>query len=567
MTQLLPRPAARPFVLASLALSSITLLGACSGGGSGSSGSTTTTANLLITSTGSTSLFALEAEVEEVRLVRDDGARSENLLSERASLELVGQTGSASWLVRDTISVGAYDALEITFDPSTVLAADGAGARTPLPMGEATVTVDIAPALEAQAGRDARVTLEIDLGTSVVTDPVSGASSFAPDLEAFLDRATPVEGVLGALVEAAPAQRSLTVDATQSTSRLGAVGVELDDDTMLLDLDGTPFASEAAFQASVRAGVSVLRVGGVLDADGRVAADEIRIGGPLGGPTLLDTVRIEGQVLHVDDRAGFFVLLMRRIEEGAAEARPALAAIGNPSSIDVHFDGQTVFELPGGQRVRASDLGVGQIVDVEFQGFDRPPFRADRVELRSQEVCFAATVTGTNPLRVRVDDDSFLVSQGLIASARTEIEIDLTDAEVRLGMHGQPTLSARVLGVGAKVGLCGELEGGPRQPVLRATSVDVHPGHLIKGTVEQERRQRSTFVVGSGRSSSRSARRSVACRRTCGSTRMRASCRTHAASASSTTSSRTSPPATKRTSRSRASRAGSRARSRPSRSS
>jgi len=494
-----------------LLLASLSFLGACGGGSGGGPGggegpaASDGFADVVVGSVSTLPLFAVHAGVEEVRLVDENGGRTANLLPSAASVELVGAEERATWLSRARLPQARYTGLEVVFDPDRVEVTETSGNRTAALVPDPRWSVELDAPLTVASGSVERLLIELDLDASI-QNPTGSGTVFAPDgeVEIGVPATRPIEDFGGLVVETSPRERTVTIDAVVTANvPVGLVEVTLGDDTVLVDDTGVVFPDEDAFFASLRVGLTVLDVHGVLGSTGTVTAERIRIVDQAGGQGRPPVVEIEGMVLHVDEAAGFFVLLIREIEKGADDAEPVLAGLGDPSSIDVDFDGATRFERSNGAPASAGDLAAGRIVDVEFSEFSKPPFVADVVQLESPGVCVSGEIVDVSDLPqalVMVVEDRGATGPGSETSGGQRMLVDLSDADIYLNLRGRPRLDPSELVPGLRAKACGELSDLPEGGlVLHPEWLRVKPGHLIRGHVGEADPVRSLFVVDHGK--------------------------------------------------------------------
>ncbi len=507
--------------LVPLVLLSALAAGCSSGGGSDSSSSSTNASvQFLVSSSGDAGLFALGGELADVRLVQADGTRSENLLAKATPVELVGLEDSAVLMAGANVAPGTYESMQFEFADGSLFAMDESGAHVTVETSLRTFEAPLATAWSAGGGDETTLMLDVDMTGSVVeTSP--RVVEFDPD-GTVMSGVQPVllQEFSGPLVSSSATDRRFSIQVIQATLATNRdFEITLTPTTRLVDVDGTRFSTSDSFFASLRDGMTVLKVRGVLTGNRTVDADVVYITDQAGD--MEPDVVIEGRILHVDDAAGFFVFLIREIEDGAATATPALEAIGNPSSIDVHFDADTTFQLRDGTTVRPSELAVGQIAHATFREFGRPPFRADLVELynRPEHRCIRGEIVSVRGMPdeflIEVKDDHWSWSSSWPwwwpwASHRHDEDEDEDElenvrvvlgrgVEVTLDLRGKPALRPGRLLEGLDVKVCGELHGSSEDPLLVAESVRVTPGHLDKAVVDATSPLRSRFHLATAR--------------------------------------------------------------------
>lgn len=515
-------PLVRSLGLAALALG----LGACGGTGGGGGGDSASSAQFLVGSTGDTDLFALSAELTEIRLIRDDGTPTANLLPAPTRVEFVGLQDVAEWLMGVAIEPGTYTRIEVGFDPNTVEATTTTGTDVALSVLSSVWELEFDRPVTLASGSGERVELVLDLNESIAGDVVPAPPTFLPVGDVYASSGGDGDGergldhLRGIVVAAALRDMTFALDVYHDEGMddsMGKLLVHVNEDTLLVDDNGVTFPNAEAFFASLRIGMTVVEVGGGLDDQGTLQADRVVILDQAGGDGRPPIVQIQGMVLHVfgEDELGSngdrgqFVLLIRRILEGADIAEPVLAGIGDPSSIDVAYDDSTRIVGPFGTELPREALRVGQIVDVSFEDFVEPPFLASKIEIEEIDACFAGYITEVDAeagqIVILLDDDDREMHENDLDGHR-EVLVDLTGAETHLSVRQRPSLEVSELVTGMKIVVCGtlehrpgDMEGDPDQPVIVGRKAALHPGHLIMGVPSEIDVDACSFTLRSGR--------------------------------------------------------------------
>src|SRR5262245_41410595 len=130
-------------VLASLAISLLSvLLTACGGGGGGGSGSggDGQTAVLLSGSPSGEELCSLSVLVTSVTLVDEGGRETQNLLAGPMEVDLLGLSGQHALLALAPTPSGTYGEVRATIDPGSVRARDAYGNPVEVPCAHASAS-------------------------------------------------------------------------------------------------------------------------------------------------------------------------------------------------------------------------------------------------------------------------------------------------------------------------------------------------------------------------------------------------------------------------------------------
>lgn len=452
---------------------------ACSGGGGGggepggsASGGTTSTVDLLLTDGPADELSSFRATVLDVRLLREDGTSTPNLLDDAVTIEFLGLQDQFAWVARDTLPPGEYEGVRAEFDGDSLEARDLFGEPVPVVALSTTLEAEFDDDLELSAGGYARVALDLVLEDSLDGSVDSPPLTFDPSGIAFEDSdddETDVDEIEGIVTAVDSTASTITVDAFVDgdlTVPLGEIVVLIDDSTLLLDDDDDAFGGAGAFFAALQVGITQVEVHGPLGSDGTVAADKIQIEDDAGNGGA--AVEVEGRVLGIDAEDSEFVLLVESVEEGVQQYAQVLAALDFPATIVVGWDESTALFLDSDKMVGEDALEVGQDVEVRFEHFVLPePFLASEIEIDGDDdaigfPAFDGTIVDTSELPdaiiVALDDSDPAVVSGLVSVPGNRVVVELDDTPICLDTKGQPQLKAGQLLEGLEVRIWGVLD-------------------------------------------------------------------------------------------------------------
>ena len=467
------------------------LLPACGGGdGSDALGSTESVQVLLGTSPGD-GLLAFEARVSSVRFERLDGSTTDDLLAGDQSLEWLGLDDRYALASSAPVDADDYAAVLVGFAPGALEAKACDGAPVDVTGGDVW-RVELEPPRTLGGALGGRVALELDLLDSIEGEPSLGLIDFTPEgasLPPNGDDDLELDELFGLVLDVDQPGKRFTMEAYLGADGLVPIGdvvVELTAGALLLGLDGEPAPAAASFLNTLVPGQSVVEVHGTLAASGStVLADRVELEDQLGPAGL---VRIEGIVLAVGDDETF-ELLISEIEQGKLLAEAVLADLGNPSSIAVAWNDDTVF-LSGdaGMLATPEHLGVGQRVLVRFAEFETEPFLALEIELDDQGGSFRGRVVAVDELperfTMRLLPDEPALSSGAVDSSTTDVVVELDGSEpFELQLPMKPSLAAGDLLVDLRVRVRGDLAGPSDAPTIAANDVRVRPGRLKQAQV------------------------------------------------------------------------------------
>jgi len=464
---------------------SLLALAACSSGGDGGSSEPTGSADLVLTTTSMPELFALEAAVSSVRLIRFDGEVGPNLLGGDASAELTSLEDVSLWLSASNVAPGAYKAVRVAFAPQFAAKKVGGGDQD-VEAGGLELEAPLSEPLVVSPDGYARAEVYIDLSSSLTSSTIT-PETMTFDPEGAFRELDPTEApdlapFFGIVTGASPAEDSFEVEVYRDhalTEPLRTVDVTLDAGALLVDLNDVVFPGVQDFFAALVLDKTVVEVTGELAGTGAVLASKVEILSQDGKPS--GTVVITGEVLNVDGPGQQFVLLIQHVDAGADVAATVLESIGDPSAIDVTWDASTAFFGASGKLAGDADLSEGQLVRVEFADFSWPPFPAAKVELLGLDL------NGT------IDDvtnlpDSFVLKVG----GGDLVTVHLSEqTELRLDTQFKPHLTTDEIVVGMKAAVKGGLhvdppaagEGDPVADGVDADAIRIHHGYLIQADV------------------------------------------------------------------------------------
>ena len=495
----------RKTLLKSCVLATSLTLAACGGGSSGGGG---VSSSLLITDSPADDLLAFHATVEEVRLVYDDARLTNNLVNGNLDLELLGLDGVFEWLASRPLPNGTFSGLQVTFVAGSYAAVSNDGTPVTVDAASDVWNVDFdAPVIVD--GDYHRIVLDLDVRDSLTGDVSAPPLTFnaAGDASADDSVVATIDEIKGILRSFDPVEETLVLDAFADDDlsvELGRVTVALDSSTLVVDEDDFIFLVRADFFTFLTGGETLLEVHGQIGTDGVIEATKVQIEDQSGGGTLVAEVEIEGVV--VDATPTSFSLLIRDIEKGAALAAPILAALPDPSTIEVNYDGDTTFYMDD-NTLLAGDiedfLEIGSEVEAEFALFLSDPFTATRVELDGGGPEFEATVVDVaglpDSIVVNIDGDELVVTSGVVASDTTDVTIDLTaGGSLLLDVEGEPSLTSDVLMNDFEIEIQGVVSGTPSAPTVELTELEIRPGVLEGASVSQADAPSSSFQTSGG---------------------------------------------------------------------
>ncbi|HKX45153.1 MAG TPA: hypothetical protein VJP77_00415, partial [Planctomycetota bacterium] len=402
----------------------------------------------------------------------------------------------------------------VGFDPSSFQAAALDGAPVALDVQGGLLAASFPAPLVTGTGSYNRIEVDFDLLASLTGDVASGSLTLAPSGSAFSspgDDGIAVDEIKGTVLAANAAAATLLVDAFADgdlAAPLGQVHVNVTPSTLLIDDDGFAFPGAAAFFGSLILGTSLLEVHGNLVA-GAITATKIEVEDSFGsGGNVVAELR--GKVVSHAPGVGFG-LLWKEIEKGASVVAPALAALGNPATVQVAITPQTIFYLDDDsssssssshQIVSEAALAVGQEVKVKFLQFGSSPFPAFKVEIEHpfpEFEGFLADLSGLpGAFVMKLQSSQPAIWSGQVASSNTPVLVEVGSAKLLLKVDGKPALTTSDLSLGLKVEVYGTLSGPPTGPTLAAHRIEVHAGRLDDAAVVSKSPGTSSFTTVGG---------------------------------------------------------------------
>lgn len=426
-------------------------------------------------------LSSFSLDITEVRLLDGGGVATDNLLGATRRVELLGLQFSGEWLFRSDPPEDTYTGVRFVFDPGTVVARDLAGNEVAVNVASSSIDSTFDAPITVTSSGYARFVLDVELDESLAGDVGAPPLAFDPVIDAdSTGLGVAIEEIEGLVTLVQGAGGSFLMTAFPDEDPMSAVGlisVLTDLATEFVDENDQRYASRDAFFADLVPFTTRVEVHGALGTGGTVVARRIEVEDSMGGGA---QVEIEGRVTDVDPGVSFD-LLITEIEDGAQIAANALAGLGNPSIIEVTFDGATVFRADDdGPFLDPADLAVGQEVEVRFDTFTSP-FRADRVEIEGDAERYA-TLTGLGGLpdevvvRLRPGDPA--ITAGLVASTTTDVTVNIASAQLVLDVDVPLLLGTGDLVTGVTVEVFGPIGGTAMAPVVTASRVEVEPGEF-----------------------------------------------------------------------------------------
>jgi hypothetical protein len=490
----------RPLALLLLLL--VPLTSACTGDGDGEAASLAASADVLMTDAPSEDLLFLRAEIQSVVLERPSGSMTGNLLGGPVPLDLLSLDGVFEWLLSGPIPSGEVAAVVIGFDPAGFAAAAKDGTPVTIDAASSNLRVEFPGPLTLDPETYTRIEVDFDLMASLAGTVGSGPLTLTPVGSADFSGGTggiEIDEIKGDVVSADALTGSIVLNAFADgdlDSPLGQVTVQVSPTALLIDDDGSVFASEAAFYAALLSGL-MIEVHGTLDA-GVLEATEVEVEDPFGGAVVAE---LRGKV--VDHAAGAsFELLIQDVKQGASTVLPILAGLGDPASIEIGIDTGTVFFLEDSLAADESALAVGQTVEVKFLDFAAEPFPAFKIDIEDADAEFEGFVADAAGLpatfAVNLEDGDPALLAGLVASDSTDVTVTVGPADLALKVDGDPVIDPSELSADLRVKIHGALSGTPSSPTIAATRIDVLPGRLVGALVASMDSPSSTFMTTGG---------------------------------------------------------------------
>jgi hypothetical protein len=464
-----------------LLLLALAPLAACgSGGDGGGGGSTAVLADVVIGDAPVDDLLSFSAQIESVRLHRDDGTFTPNI-GGTLRVEFLGLNGAFAFLAKDFVPTGTYDGIEITYTAGEYQAKADDGSDVTVVPTTNVLLIALTTPVTAGASQYLRFTVDLDLSNSLSGTVSSGSVDFDPlgscgTNDGSVD--APLDELRGTVVFKDLAAFTVLVDGFVGDPPLaiGRVTINVPETgVVLLDDDNLPLTRDQFFAAIVDG--TLLEVDGSLGLGGALDATQITIE----DAASLGAVRIAGVILSLG--TGTFDLRVAEIKDGADVAQPVIDDLPDPTQITVAHDGSTVFLFDGGGLTDASALAVGKEVQVRFSDFMASPFPAGEIEIDATPG-FEATLIGQSQITsdwiVRFDPEDPAIASGAVSGPNTNVRVELSEATLELALDGAPPLVASELPLGLELELHGDIQGPSDAPVLAAKLVRVRPG-LLRG--------------------------------------------------------------------------------------
>lgn len=420
-------------------------------------------------------------------------------------IEFVELQQEAELFSRGLVYGGTFGGLRIHFDPTTIQAISASGEL--VPVTSSVDTFDVPFSDEVRLGTNDRIDLivDLDLGRSVRGSVSTPPLTFVPVARRIPFNAgtyplTELDGY--ASMRSGDTERFRlqpdvwevsTESASETTAAVADIEVELRQDAVLLDSNGTPFADQAAFFASFGVHALSAEVQGDLRPDGSVLASRVELGGNV---QISVPSEVGGRVTAVDSE-GTFDLLILDIEHVGISLSSIIAQLSPPYRISVLFGDATQFiDDETHQPLQASDLAVGQRIDLRLME-NVGSLTADRVEIESPPRHWG-TLTDTSgapsAATFRLAATAPAVASGLVANATTDIAVDLSSARLVLSARDTVPLEGSALVPDVHAQVSGPITGDPTTPSLVASEVLVTAGEMT-GTVSGVSTGTSSFDV------------------------------------------------------------------------
>jgi hypothetical protein len=475
--------------LATCGLAALSLFGAAScggGGGGGGNNNAPSSVDFVLTDAAVDDLMAFTVRVTSLRLVsQTGGVLGPELLAAPLTIDLIGAGANPRWVGRDDVDDGVYRGVQLVIDPASTVALDRLGATVGVQHGATTFELGFPAPTSIDDDDYAKIVIDVDLGASLTGDVASPPIQFDPQGVVTLlgsGASTDIDEVEG-LVTSTNSPSSLVIDAfadDDDTIAIGPVTVNISGSTVLLDDDGFPFASRAAFFATLILNSTELEVHGPL-VGGSINATRIEVEDDGNGDAYV--VKIDGRIENLDRVANTFDLVLIEIEKGASLAGPVLNGLGNPTTIACEYDDVTTVILldDDDDIVDDNSLATGQRIKVKFPVFATSPFQAGRIEIEDQPEFEGRIqdISGLpNTIIIRLDDDDPAIANGQVDDAATDVTVNLANSTLFLDTEGRPTLTPSQLLVGLELEIYGTLSGASNAPTIAASRTKIHPGEF-----------------------------------------------------------------------------------------
>ncbi|HTF91375.1 MAG TPA: DUF5666 domain-containing protein [Planctomycetota bacterium] len=471
--------------LIGLSLAALLLTGCGSGGGGGSSGGGVAagSTDFLITDATVDELLAFQTTIQGIRLVSSAGVPSSNLLVAPLAIDLIGAGVSPRWVSREDLPEGLFRGVAIELAPASSSAIDRNGAAVPVTQVGTSFELAFASPKTITSGGYRQILLDIDLSLSLTGTPTAPPISFDPRGTAALASggasSSVIDEVKGVVQTTDAGNNSFIIDAFADgdlSLPLGKTTVAITGATLLLDENGSSFASANSFFNALVAGTTLLEVHGSL-IGGQITATRVEVEDDgFGGSSYV--VKIDGRVSNLDKLANTFTLQIIEIEKGSSIATQV---INGQSSVPVTYTVSTSFVLEEHIPTSEASLSEGQRVKVKFPAFVNSPFPASQIEIEDQPE-FEGRITSVagfpNTITMRLDSDEPAIASGQVQSSSTSVMVDISASSLFLDTHANPSLSTSQLQVGLKLEVHGAISGPANAPTITASKTKIHAGRF-----------------------------------------------------------------------------------------
>jgi hypothetical protein len=437
-------------------------------------------------------LVSFSAVIVDVRLVRDGGQRTDNLLAGPLTVEFLGLEDSVRWLSESTVDEGDYVRVEVGFRPGSYAAraSDGLIVAVDALSDELSAPI-LLPETLAPGALQAWI-VELDLSSSLSGKVASGRITFDPSGETSV--AEPGERIAVEELDARVFDRdtgtlALSVDAFADEELrvpLARVPITVDASTLLVDRLGNEIQPPAYYYTYLYRTVSIVEVDGMLLADGALRAQRIELEEQAGVPGTTYPVKLDGKIAGITQSV--LELQLQEVSRGAQFADPVLASLGDPAFVEVSLSTQKLRVFLDNGFATPQDFEVGQRAEVKFTSFVAPPFPAARVDLLAREPELAGTLTNLAAapasFELELPEHALPIHAGLVASQHTPVLGEpLVGMPLVLDTAQRPLLASADLVPGLKVLCRGPIRGSPAAPRLQHAGTRVRPGRLVGARV------------------------------------------------------------------------------------
>ncbi len=457
-------------------------------GGGGGGGAATV--DVLVSDAPYTDLLSFTATINEVRLERDGGTTTGNLLSAPVTLEFLGLHESPAWIARAQVPAGTYTGVRLVFDPTSIEARTMAGTEVAVTALATQYTAPMDSDVQIGNGEYHRLIADLALSTSLQGSIDSPPLEFSPGGFTTHDTGVtplPVASVSGIVTSASSTNGSLQLSATagnEGTTQLGSIPVSIAPTTTLIQDDGTPFTTSQDFYDALVNGTTPLTLQGELVGNTFHASSIALQNNTVGGGNA-NLVKLNGVVIGTG-AGDSFDIAVSNVSKGSSIVEPAFGG-EVPSTLTASWDPSTNFVFANGDTATAANPPIGQTVAVDFPTFSNAPFLASQVQMKSPDVGFTGTVTSVDGLPgsfvMNLSPHSPAVAAGLVSSSTTDVVVDTTNGTFGIDTATPGTLTASDLAVGMSVQAQGALAGPAATPTLTASNTMVFPGQLANATV------------------------------------------------------------------------------------